>query len=153
MRLRDYTPEDKAACLVIFDSNAAPYFALHERGELINFLDNLPAPYFVVEGEDGAVAACGGYWIVPQTPVAHLTWGMVARGWHRQGIGRLLLHARLQRLRQEPGLETVRLQTSQYTYGFFEKEGFVIESIEQDGFAAGLHRYNMTLDLDAWNPT
>ncbi|MEZ4737035.1 MAG: hypothetical protein R3E79_58900 [Caldilineaceae bacterium] len=39
------------------------------------------------------------------------------------------------------------LNTSQHSYGFFEKVGFVVESIVENGFAEGLHEYKMVLPL------
>ncbi len=74
--------------------------------------------------------------------------GHGGRAWHGQGIGRRLLEERLQRLRKIPRVRVVKLQTSQHTYGFFEKAGFRTESVKQDGYGPGLHLYNMGLILD-----
>lgn len=149
MHLRSYTPTDKTACLAIFDSNTPPFFAPHERAEFEVFLEREAGrcPYLVLEDETGQVLACGGYYITRNRD-AGLCWGMVHRDHHRRGLGRQLLLARLQHLSQEhPGI-TVRLDTSQYTCGFFEKAGFVITSITENGYAPGLHRYEMELHLD-----
>jgi ribosomal protein S18 acetylase RimI-like enzyme len=147
MRIRAYTPEDKEACLAIFDSNMPTYFADHERSEFVTFLDEDADQYFVVE-HDAGIIACGGFFVIPNTPVAVLTWGMVAREQHSRGIGRLLLLTRLQRLCEEPSVTVVKLQTSQHTYGFFEKVGFKTEKITENGFGAGLHRYDISLVLE-----
>jgi hypothetical protein len=42
----------------------------------------------------------------------------------------------------------VALETSQHTFGFFEREGFVTEQITRDWYAPGLDRYEMILTLD-----
>ena len=147
MRIRAYTPEDKAACLAIFDGNAAKFFADHERAEFATFLDEDADLYFVMEHDTGVIA-CGGFFVIPNTPVAILTWGMVAREQHAWGIGRLLLLTRLQRLCEDPSVAVVKLQTSQHTCGFFEKVGFKTEKITENGYGAGLDRYDMTLVLD-----
>ena len=102
MKLREYAQADKEACLAIFDSNTPPFFAPHEREEFARFLETSSDPYFVVE-HDGEVVGCGGILLIPNTPVAILTWGMVARARHRAGIGRRLLVERLHRLCQLPG--------------------------------------------------
>jgi predicted GNAT family N-acyltransferase len=73
---------------------------------------------------------------------------MVDQRQHRQGAGRFLLLARLQEIAQTPGIEMVKLNTSQHTFGFFAKVGFVVERIKEDHFALGLHEYNMSLTLD-----
>ena len=147
MRVRSYTPADKAACLAIFDSNTPPFFTPDERDEFIQFLDEETDSYFVVE-LNGNIVACGGY-IHPRTPVAIVAWTMVSRTAQRQGVGRLLLDTILERVRQEPGVQIVKLQTSQYTYGFFERLGFKTERIVEHGFGANLHQYGMGLALAA----
>jgi ribosomal protein S18 acetylase RimI-like enzyme len=79
---------------------------------------------------------------------AGLTWGMVASGDQRKGIGSLLLRARLDRL-MAGGATEVRLDTSQHSRAFYEHHGFVVVSIEPDGYRPGLDRWNMQLTLDA----
>jgi len=150
VQLRPYQPEDRPACLAIFDGNTPPYFAPHERAQFETFLDTEAQayPYFVVEGDDGQVLGCGGYLRLGDTPVAILTWGMVARERHRQGIGWFLLLERLHRMSLDPAIARVKLETSQHTYGFFEKAGFVTKRIVTDGFGPGLHQHDMLLELD-----
>ena len=94
------------------------------------------------------MVGCGGFFRIPNAPVAVLTWGMVARARHSQGIGRLLLVERLHRLCQNPEVRVVKLQTSQHTSGFFEKAGFRTESVKEHGYGPGLHLYNMGMILD-----
>ncbi len=146
--LRPYAPEDRPACLAILNGNTPPYFAPHERAQFETFLDTEADPYFVVVDGADQVIACGGYLRLPDSPVAILTWGMVARERHRQGIGWFLLLERLHRMGQDPAIARVRLETSQHTYGFFEKAGFVTTRIVEDGFGPGLHQYEMWLELD-----
>jgi GNAT superfamily N-acetyltransferase len=147
VELLTYDPTHKAACLAIFDANTPAFFAPHERAEFVEFLDNDADPYFVV-ADAGAVVACGGYFVIPTTPAAVLTWGMVDWARHRQGIGWFLLLARLQRLCHEPRIKVVKLQTSQHSAGFFERAGFAVQTITEDGYAPGMHQYNMGLVLD-----
>jgi len=148
MRIRPYQPDDRAACLAIFDGNTPPYFAPHERAQFETFLDTEADPYFVVVDGVGQVIACGGYLRLGESPVAILTWGMVPRERHRQGIGWFLLLERLHRMSQDPAIARVKLETSQHTYGFFEKAGFVTTRIVENGFGPGLHQYDMALELD-----
>ena len=147
MILRDYTPQDKTACLELFDSNLDPYFMPHEREQFSRFLDNKVGEYFVVE-EEGVIVGCGGIATTPETGEGNLTWGMINRGKHGQGIGRFLTEGRLARLRQIPGLKTVAIQTSQHTVGFYTRYGFEVKEIVRDGFGPGLDNYKMTLFLN-----
>lgn len=61
MPIRPYAPEDRAACLALFDSNVPNFFAPHERAEFAAWLLD-PSEYFVLEdGEGGSspAGACG----------------------------------------------------------------------------------------------
>lgn len=149
MQLRTYQAIDDVGCLALFDSNVPKFFAPHERAEFAAFLATSTDPYFVVVDDQGQVIGCGGYYINHERAAAGLTWGMVSRGLHRQGIGRFLLLARLQRICQEPAVTSVLINTSQHSYGFFAKVGFVVESIVENGFAEGLDEYKMVLPLTA----
>ena len=149
MNLRSYQTADDDGCLAVFDSNVPKFFAPHERAAFAAFLATSTDPYFVVVDDLGQVIGCGGYYVNHERAAAGLTWGMVNRGLHRQGIGRFLLLARLQRIGQEPNVTSVLLNTSQHSYGFFAKVGFVVESIVENGFAEGLDEYKMVLQLTA----
>ncbi|MBN9387431.1 MAG: GNAT family N-acetyltransferase [Chloroflexi bacterium] len=146
MILREYTPQDKAACLDLFDSNLDPYFLPHERAEFSRFLDKKIGEYFVVE-DNGDILGCGGIAFTDETGEANLTWGMINRQKHRQGIGSFLTEGRLERIRQIPGLKTVTIQTSQHTVAFYARYGFEVREIIKDGFGPGLDNYKMTLSL------
>lgn len=109
------------------------------------FLDSLPGPYFVVE-EDGEVIGCGGY-ARNGDGSASLCWGMVRNDWHGHGIGRLLLNERLRHIHEDGSFDSVIMNTSQHTVGFFEKYGFATERVISGGYAPGLHRYELRLAL------
>lgn len=152
MELRLYQLTDFDHCLAAFDSNTPKYFAPHERADFAEFLQRMAAPdstdpYFVVIDDAGAVIGCGGYFLQQTQGAAGLSWGMVTRTAHGTGAGRFLLLARLQRICQETAADRVLLNTSQHTYGFFAKVGFVVDKITEDGFGPGLHDYAMTLVL------
>jgi N-acetylglutamate synthase-like GNAT family acetyltransferase len=154
MLIRSYSPADRAACLAIFTSNMPRYFAVDElpgfarwldaqdAGELAYPEESLAEPYFVGE-EAGRVVACGGLGILRDRPWLTMAWGMVAAELHCQGFGRALLLHRLHYAAQHHPSYTVALDTSQHTFYFFEKLGFEVIKITPDGYAPGLHRYDM----------
>lgn len=146
--LRHYEPRDRAACLALFDGNVPPFFAPDERADFEEFLDHPPGVYLVVEDGRGTVVGCGGVTADPRTGLGELTWGMVARAEQGKGVGRFLLRARLFVLAERDKITRVRLDTSQHTRGFFEREGFVVQASTQNGYAPGLHRHEMALSLD-----
>jgi ribosomal protein S18 acetylase RimI-like enzyme len=151
MNLRPYTTDDRAACLLLFDSNVPVYFDQSERRDFEEFLDHEECAYFVVEDENGQIVGCGGYHLERETRLGSICYGMIANHLHGKGIGSFLLRERLKRLSQE--LEEgesilVYNQTSQHTAPFYEKFGFVTAKITQNAFAAGLHCYEMFLKLE-----
>ena len=142
--IREYVPDDRSACLAIFDSNTPQFFATCERTEFASFLDEIPGRYFVSE-DDGTVIACGGFAVGSDRAVAVLCWGMVHRNRHMQGAGKLLLTYRLSEIRRDPMIRRVTINTSQHTSVFFEKFGFTVERVIRGGYALGLDRYEMNL--------
>jgi ribosomal protein S18 acetylase RimI-like enzyme len=144
MQVREYA-EDFDACLVVFDSNVPKFFAAAERGQFATFLERMPGRYFVLE-EQGKIVGCGGYARNGDSS-ASLCWGMVRRDRHGNGFGRLLLEERLRHIREDGAFNSVIMNTSQHTVGFFEKFGFVPERVIPDGYAPGLHRYELRLTL------
>jgi GNAT superfamily N-acetyltransferase len=144
LRFREYTNADKEACTAIFTTNTPDFFREHELDDFVSFLDRLPCPYFVVENENGEMTACGGY--APQR--GRLCYGMVARAYHRQGIGRFLLMERLKHWFQHHGPAHVSLKTSQHSAGFFAKAGFITRNITKDGLAPALDAHEMALELN-----
>lgn len=151
--IRPYKPSDRNACLEIFESNCPKYFDQSERVYIERWLDAQDAGeptypnsagdhYFVLE-VDGRVIACGGFYLRKEEHTANIAWGMVSSYFHRQGYGRKLFQYRLNEIeRHRPGAKIV-LDTSQHTFGFFEKMGLKVQSITKDGYGTGLDRYDM----------
>src|SRR5664279_2334367 len=117
---RDYTAEDRLACLTLFDGNTPEFLDPVERNEYSQFLDDLPCPYLVVSSVDGGVVGAGGYYVTEDPCVGALAWGLVARAWHKRGVGSEVLQLRLSHLRAS-GVGAVRVRTSQRSRGLFER--------------------------------
>jgi len=146
---RPFQSADRPACLSIFDSNVPFFFSPDERVEFNDHLETLDTitRLYVVLVRGDAVVACGGLTMDFTRQRASLSWGMVDRATHRQGIGRMLTQARLTLARSISGLVEIELSTSQHTHGFYEGFGFVRSTVTPDGFGPGLDRWDMTLKL------
>jgi GNAT superfamily N-acetyltransferase len=147
INVRPYTLQDRLACLAIFDGNTPDYFAPSERVEFAAFLDSGSADYLVLETAAGVIVGCGGYYVTSAAGIAGLAWGMVDRVWHKRGLGRVLLEARLAELRRFSDAKLVRVHTSQNSRGFFERCGFRAVRVVPDGFAPGIDRVESELAL------
>jgi ribosomal protein S18 acetylase RimI-like enzyme len=150
-KIRPYDPQDREACLKIFDSNLPEAFKPDERADFEAFLEKNPEEYLVVEADGGELAACGGYGVAPEGDAATLCWGMVDTKQQGQGVGRLLLMSRLSALAKIPPMRLVRLDTSQQSVEFFMVKGFRTYRITQDYYGPKLNRYEMFLLLDDEN--
>jgi N-acetylglutamate synthase-like GNAT family acetyltransferase len=143
MKIRDYTAHDRQACLQILEGNTPNFFVPTDRNDFSNFLDNLPGPYYIIEAQE-QIVACGG-WAMRGHEMAVLTWGIVRRDLHRQGIGRELLQYRLKSIQSDGRATVVRILTVQLVQEFFAKQGFVVVDVAPTGFGAGLDRVTTTL--------
>lgn len=143
IRVREYSPDDRSACLAVFDSNVPESFLPAERELFAAFLDDLPGPYFVLADEAGDVVACGGYAISTGTATADLCWGMVTRDRQGTGVGRWLVEIRLARIDADSSATDAALKTSQHTRAFYEKLGFTTTSVVRNGIAPGMDTCEM----------
>jgi GNAT superfamily N-acetyltransferase len=144
-------PYDRAMrreCLRIFDLNIPRFFDGRERVLFEEYLDSLPGTYFAIVFE-GQVAACGGYFILPEEKIAGLSWGIVRPDCQHMGVGKRLLLTRLLAILGLHEIDRVILDTSQNASGFFRHFGFAETRTTQDGYAPGLDRVEMTLPVDA----
>jgi ribosomal protein S18 acetylase RimI-like enzyme len=146
MAIRLYSKEDFDRCVAIFISNIDKYFAEYELAEFKTFLAYAATSntYYVVVDE-GVVVACGGFEMFDGQLV--LTWGMVRHDLQGQGYGKALTLYRLEAIKALYNDVSVLIDTSQHTKGFYEKLGFVVQSVEKDGFEQGLDKYYMELKI------
>jgi ribosomal-protein-alanine N-acetyltransferase len=153
MNIRLYQPEDKKACIELFKGNMPEYFATSELPEFEQWLDTLETKklnqknpgveqYFVAEVK-GEIVGCGGFAKIGDNVT--LTWGMVSQALHGKGIGKELLQYRLGMIRSIFPSTSVILDTTQFSYGFFERSGFKVMGIIKDFYGQGLDRYDMKL--------
>jgi ribosomal protein S18 acetylase RimI-like enzyme len=147
--LRPYTPADRDACLAIFDSDCPRYVAPEERPLFEAYLAAPKGRYAVLAADDGTIVGCGGVMTERDGREAHLTWGLIHAGHHRHGLGRAMTLERLRWIAEMPGIERVVMDTSQHTAGFYERLGFRLTRIVENGYAPGLHRHEMELRMDA----
>lgn len=142
--IRSFRPTDMQMCLALFASNTPHYFDPSEGADFEHYLTGKPDHYFVAE-EDDRIVGCGGYYIDQDKKVAGMTWGMVLNSEQGRGIGKRLLTVRLRQIVHDHPDVAILLDTSQHTYRFYERFGFVVTSITPDGFGPGLDRYDMRM--------
>ena len=151
MEIREYTRKDRLACLRVLDSNIPGFLKPDMRDDFTDYLDELSSPghgFFVLENHNKQILACGGVYLFPDTALAGLSWGMVARAHHRTGLGRAMIEFLLDWLRnQHPNVKQVVLESNSFSKEFFELFGFKIEQTTENHYGIGLHRFDMRLTL------
>lgn len=147
MEILKYTPLFKEKCIALFESNMPRFFAPEELPLFIDFLDNdIEDNYYVVE-KNAEIVACGGIFLDRETDEAGLSWGMVHIAEHKNGIGKLLTEYRINLLKEIYPGKVYKVDTSQHTEGFYLKRGFETIAVVPDGFAIGIDKYVMKMNL------
>jgi ribosomal-protein-alanine N-acetyltransferase len=155
MKISNYHPNHRETCIDIFTSNTPAYFGVDELQGLELWLNgqdaerlaykNTEVEHFYVLEDKHNVLACGGFYIVRDSPIANMTWGMVHNNYHKQGFGKALFEYRIEQIKTKYPQHNIVLDTTQHTYAFFEKLGFHVTEIRKDFYAPGLNRYDMAL--------
>lgn len=144
--VRELQVDDIPTCVEIMRSNVPTFFTQHELEDFEAWVGTAKSPYLVIVRDD-VVVGCGGYAIDRETGTASFTWGMIRSDLHRIGLGSLLLRERVARIVRDGHAGAIILDTSQHSRGFFERHGFLAVNETRDGYAPGLHRIDMRLDL------
>ena len=154
--IRPYEPADRAACVANFTSNVPEFFTVPEIDQYAAWLDYLeykenPDPeerkhqfYFVFLLNDSIIGA-GGFGYDPALNVATFAWGFIARQHQKKGYGKNLFLFRKDKIEELFPQAAIVLDTTQHSFRFFEQFGFVTEKYTPDGYALGMHRYDMRL--------
>ena len=151
--IRPYVEKDEIDCLLAFKSNVPQYFTEGEVLDFQAFLKNDIQPtskaytggicqYFVILFQQ-KIVGCGGFSDRYNNQNITLTWGLIHKDFHKMGLGKALLLYRLNEIKRIfPGLP-VSIDTTQFSYPFFEKFGFNTTKITLDYYTKGLDRYDM----------
>ena len=142
----------------IFDSNIPLFFDPSERDGLANWLNakdegrfaypgNRAETFYVLELES-RVVGCAGFYIPDHERRANMVWGMVENAWHKKGLGRKLLEYRIRIIQTEFPDCSISLDTTQHSFGFFERLGFAVTGITDNYYGPGLNRYDMLYQPD-----
>jgi N-acetylglutamate synthase-like GNAT family acetyltransferase len=155
MIIRPYTPSDKPACIAAFKSNVPGFFSPAELPGFEEWLREQDARYtspkknnneqYYVATLEEQVIGCGGYYIDIAKQEAAMTWGLITHALHKQGYGKKLFLYRVNVIQSICPLCRIRLDTTQHSYPFFLKLGFVVTNITKDSYGPGLDRYDMEL--------
>lgn len=148
LSIRPYKPEYKSECMAAFHSNVPTYFVQKEIDDFSKWLDAAEHEHYYVGDINGQIVACGGFHLDHKTNEARMTWGLVHRHYHRQGLGKQMILFRISTIKTLAPHMPIALDTTQHAAAFFEKMGFKTHKITKDFYAPGMDRYDMELESD-----
>lgn len=148
--IRTYIPEDKAELIELIRLNTPQYFDTSEEDDLNNYLENERETYFVVE-QDNKIVGCGGINYENNGTIGIISWDIIDPEHQGKGIGRSLLLHRINVLKNDKQVNSIRVRTSQHTDKFYAKCGFSLEFITKDYWAKDYDLYQMKIDLTNHN--
>jgi ribosomal protein S18 acetylase RimI-like enzyme len=148
-KARTYQPKDLEDCVALFDTMASDFRLPHEKKDLVRFLTGLPHTGLavVLEDEMGRLMACGGL-LFKSSEEASLCWGMVDPGWQGRGLGKALRLLRLSMVSDMPDIHRVSVTVSQHDEGFYRGLGFKPREVLPGGYAPGLDKHILFLEMD-----
>ena len=140
--IRPYAPSDRQALLEIFKRNTPEYFDPAEINDFTKYLDEFSDTYLTIEHQN-KIAGGTGYYISHDDRSGHISWIFIHPDFKGLGLGREAVENCLAILKSNPNVERLGVATSQLTYRFFERFGFVLVRTENDYWGPGLHLYLM----------
>jgi len=140
--IRTYHPNDKTKLMELLKMNVPKYFAESEINDLDHYLDHEIEKYYVAE-LDNQIIGAGGINFEENNKIGIISWDFLHPDFQGVGIGRTLLQHRLAILKAMNEVKIIIVRTSQLTYQFYEKNGFVLEEIHKDYWAEGFDMYKM----------
>lgn len=142
--IRAYEVRDREIVLSVMQENIPAYFAQDEMEDLKYYLDFEIEQYFVLEAE-GKIVACGGVNLELEERRGVISWDIVLPSEQGKGYGRKLLEHRIAILKSMPDIDRITVRTSQLTYLFYQKNGFILNQIVKDYWAKDFDLYSMEL--------
>ena len=147
--IRPYKAQDKQDCLDTFKSNVPDFFSENEIADFEAFLTRLEAgipktQFYVIEDEN-RIVGCGGFGDKDNKNIISLAWGHIHKNEHNKGLGQQLLTYRLALIKRMYSELPLLIDTTQFSYGFYKKNGFRLLKITENYYTEGMHRYDMEL--------
>ena len=142
--IREYIPADKNSVMELIRLNTPGYFASEEEADLSEYLENKRELYYVLLYNE-KIVGCGGINFADNKTTGKISWDILHPMYQGKTLGTLLLKYRIEKLKSIGSIKRITVRTSQAAYGFYEKQGFVLNEIKKDYWAKGFDMYNMEL--------
>lgn len=144
--IRPYTDKDKEELIELLRLNTPAYFDPSEEEDFLKYLDHRLDSYFVVE-EGNNIVGCGGFNFSDDRKSVRISWDIIHPDVQGKGLGSKLTKYRIDKIKEDPGVETIIVRTTQLVFPFYEKLGFELKETVKDYWAKGFDLYRMEISL------
>jgi ribosomal protein S18 acetylase RimI-like enzyme len=142
----NYNDSQKDHLLKVLDLNTPEYFAIEERRDFELYLSSELEDYFLIYSEDQLIGGGGINYFLKEKK-ARISWDMILPDYQGKGVGSKLLKHRIKRIEEKEEFDYIEVRTSQIAFKFYEKEGFILKSIQKDFWAKGFDLYVMEMKI------
>ena len=97
--------------------------------------------------QEGAVIGCGGINYEQNINAAVISWDIIHPDYQGKGIGKELLHFRINKIKEKNKYAQIIVRTAQFTFDFYKKAGFKLIEIKKNFWAKGIDLYFMTMQI------
>ncbi len=140
--IREYSINDKDAVLNLLLLNIPKYFAPSEALDFEKYLENQIAFYYVLLS-DSEVVGCGGINFEENQKTGIISWDVFHPKFQGRSLGSQLVQYRVEKLQSMENIEKIVVRTSQLTFKFYEKQGFILVEVHKNYWADGFDLYYM----------
>ena len=147
LQIKPYAVAHSKTLVELMQLNVPEYFAASEIVDYKQYLENDIEKYFVAE-LSGEIIGAGGINFEDDYSTGIISWDFIHPKFQGFGIGSKLLIYRLELLKSMKNIKNISVRTSQLTYKFYEKNGFVLQNIQKDYWAKGFDMYKMLYDYN-----
>ena len=150
LRFRGFQPDDRDACLSLFDANCPEHFSPNERAAYAAYLADGADTYDVCVLGSRVVGAFG----VAAEPAgrARVTWILLDPACHGHGLGGRMMRRSIAAA-IAGGARFLDIAASHRSAAFFARFGARETRRQLDGWGPGMHRVDMELALDRDDPS
>lgn len=142
LNIRAFQKSDTNSLLKVFDENTPRYFSPEERQDYAQYLQNEIEDYFIVLKDNNIVGAGGINYLNEEI---RISWDLVSKHHHGQGIGRFLTEFRIAHIQvKDQANRPIVVRTTPMVSGFYKKLGFQVENRHKDYWAPGYDMVRMT---------
>jgi [ribosomal protein S18]-alanine N-acetyltransferase len=142
--IREFEVNDTKEIIDLFRLNVPKFFAKEEEKDLIQYLENDTELYYILLF-DGKIVGSGGIYFENELKIRIISWDIIHPDFQGKKLNSQLLKHRIEKMKTIENIQEIVVRTSQFTYQFYNKQGFETSEIIKYYWAKGFDLYRMKL--------